>query len=318
LKAHTIPKGIANLESLFDLKDRFKGPKNVKTGSSCPLHETVNLGTPENPKNVNLGKTMSKEERKSYLKLFRQYQDVFAWSYKDLKTYDTRIIQHTIPLKPEMKPFQQKLWKYHPSLEPLMYQELRKLLDARIIFQVRHSAWVENLVPVRKKSGEIRLCVDFRNLNRASEKDNYPVPPMEQLLQTVSGSEIFSLLDGFSGYNQVLVSEEDRLKTTFRTKWGTFAYKRMPFGLINAGETFQRAMDVDFRGLINRCVVVYLDDVTVYSKNREEHIQHLTQIFERCRKYGISLNPKKTIFGVEEGKLLGHIISQAGICIDPE
>jgi hypothetical protein len=105
--------------------------------------------------------------------------------------------------------------KYHPSLEPLMCQELKKLLDAKIIFQVRHSAWVENLVPVRKKSGEIRLCVDFRNLNRASEKDNYPVPPMEQLLQTVSGSEIFSLLDGFSGYNQVLVSEEDRLKTTF-------------------------------------------------------------------------------------------------------
>jgi hypothetical protein len=92
----------------------------------------------------------------------------------------------------------------------------------------------------------------------------------------------------------------------------------MPFGLINAGETFQRAMDVAFRGLINKCVVVYLDDVTVYSKNREEHIQHLTQIFERCRKYGISLNPKKTIFGVEEGKLLGHIISQAGIHIDPE
>jgi hypothetical protein len=89
-------------------------------------------------------------------------------------------------------------------------------------------------------------------------------------------SETFSLLDGFSGYNQVLVSEEDRLKTTFRTKWGTFSYKRMPFRLINATETFQRDMDVDFRGLINRCMVVYLDDVTVYSKNREEHIQHLT------------------------------------------
>jgi hypothetical protein len=105
--------------------------------------------------NVNIGKTMSKEERKDYLKLFRQYQDVFAWSYKDLKTYDTHIIQHTIPLKLEMKPFHQKLRKYHLSLEPLMYQELRKLLDARIIFQVRHSAWVGNLVSVRKKSGEI-------------------------------------------------------------------------------------------------------------------------------------------------------------------
>jgi hypothetical protein len=127
-----------------------------------------------------------------------------------------------------------------------MYQELKKLLDAKIIFQVRHSAWVEHLVPIRKKSEEIRLCVDFRNLSRASKKDNYPVPPMEQLLLTVYGSEIFSLLDGFSSYNQVLFFEEDRLKTTFRTKWGTFAYKRMPFGLINVGETFQRAMEVSF------------------------------------------------------------------------
>jgi hypothetical protein len=99
-----------------------------------------------------------------------------------MKTYDTHIIQHTIPLKPEVKPFQQKIRRYNPSLEPLMCQELKKLLDAEIIFQVRHSTWVANLVPVRKKFGEILLCVDFRNLNRASEKDNYPIPPMEQLL----------------------------------------------------------------------------------------------------------------------------------------
>jgi hypothetical protein len=92
----------------------------------------------------------------------------------------------------------------------------------------------------------------------------------------------------------------------------------MPFGLINGGETLQRDMDVAFQGLINKCVVVYLDGVTVYSKNKEDYIQHLTHIFERCRKYGISLNPKKTIFGVEEGKLLGNIISQEGIHIDPE
>ena len=89
-----------------------------------------------------------------------------------------------------------------------------------------------------KKTGEIRLCVDFRNLNRASDKDNYHVPPMEQILQMVSGCELFSLLDRFLGYNQVLVAEEDRLKTTFRTRWGTFTYRRMPFGLINARAMF--------------------------------------------------------------------------------
>ena len=98
--------------------------------------------------------------------------------------------------------------------------------------------------------------MDFRNLNRASDKDNYLVPPMEQILEIVSGSELFSLLDGFSGYNQVLVAEEDRLKMTFRTRWGTFAYRRMPFGLINARATFQRAMDIAFCGLIGRSAVV--------------------------------------------------------------
>ena len=109
----------------------------------------------------------------------------------------------------------------HPKLEPLIQNEVKKLLDAKIIFRARHSEWVANLVPVRKKSGEIRLCVDFLNMKRASDKYNYPVPPMEQILKMVSGSELFSLLNGFSGYNQVLVVEQDMLKTTFGTKWGT-------------------------------------------------------------------------------------------------
>jgi hypothetical protein len=99
---------------------------------------------------------------------------------------------------------------------------------------------------------------------------------MENLLQTISIYEISPFLDGFLGYNQVPVLEEDRLKSTFLTKWGTFSYKCMPFGLINARENFQRAMDVAFWESINKCVVVYLDDLTVYSKNRKDHIQHLT------------------------------------------
>ena len=98
---------------------------------------------------------------------------------------------------------------------------------------------------------------------------------MEQTLQQVSGSEMFSLLDGFSGYNQVLVASEDRLKTTFRTKWGTYTYRKIPFGLINAAATFHFAMDIAFWGLLGKFVVAYLDDVTLFSKKREEHIIHL-------------------------------------------
>ena len=103
---HMILKGVDNLENLFYLRERFKGSTNTKMGSSCPMYETINIGTLENPKNINLGKTVSKEERKAYFKLLGEYQDVFLWSYRDMKTYDTCIIQHTIPLKLRLKPFQ--------------------------------------------------------------------------------------------------------------------------------------------------------------------------------------------------------------------
>eukprot|EP00253_Pinus_taeda_P016073 PITA_16073 len=141
---------------------------------------------------------------------------------------------------------------------------------------------------------------------------------MEQILQSVAGSELMSFLDGFLGYNQILVHPDDRLKTTFRRKWGTYAYQKMPFGLINAGATFQRVMDIAFKGLINRIVVVYLDDITVFSKERSNHLHDLNQIFQRCKRYGISLNPNKSFFALDKGKLLGFIVSKDGIYIDPD
>jgi hypothetical protein len=119
-----------------------------------------------------------------------------------------------------------------------MEREVKKLLDAQIIVPLRYSSWVANLVPVRKKSGEIRLCVNFRNLNRSSRKGNYPLPNMEHILQRVTGASRISMIDGFSGYNQISVMPEDREKTTFTTPWGTFMYAKMPFGLMNAGATF--------------------------------------------------------------------------------
>ena len=129
---------------------------------------------------------------------------------------------------------------------------------------------------------------------------------------------MLSLLDSFFWYNQVLVSTADQLKNTFRTPWGTYAYRKMPFGLINVGATFQREVDTSFRGLINHSVIVYLDGVTMFSKNRSDHISHLRKVLERCRKFGISLNPKKTILAVTEGILLGFVVSKEGIMIDPE
>ena len=122
-----------------------------------------------------------------------------------------------------------------------------------------------------------------------SLKDHHPLPSMEHILSNVNGSERFWFLDGFDGYNQVLVKESDRYKTTFTTKWGTYAYCKIPFGLTNVGATFQKAMEMAFKNMIERFVLVYLDDIIVYSKNVEDYFGHLRQVFITCREFGVSL-----------------------------
>jgi len=201
---------------------------------------------------------------------------------------------------------------------PLIEKEIKRMYDSKIIVPLRYSKWVSNIVPTRKKTCEIRLCIDFKSLNKVSLKDNYSLPKMDHILQKVVESSRIYLLDGFSCYNQVLIHQEDRDKTTFTTPWGTFMYVKIPFGLMNVEATFQRAMDISFANEIGRFIVIYLDDITVYSKTNEEHLMHLRRVFEKCRRFGISLNPKKTVFGLEEGKLLGHIISKEGLKIDPK
>jgi hypothetical protein len=174
------------------------------------------------------------------------------------------------------------------------------------------------LVPVRKKSGEIRLCVDFRNLNWSSLNDNYPLPKMDHVLEKVVGSNKMSMIDGFSGYNQISIHEDDKEKTAFTTLWGTFMYDKMPFGLMNTRDTFQREMDIAFIGERDKFVVTYLYDLAFFSNSDAEHLVHLKQSFEKCRKFGLSLNPKKSHFSIQEGKLPGHIVSKYGIKVDPK
>ena len=154
---------------------------------------------------------------------------------------------------------------------PMIEKDIKKMYDAKIIVPLSYSKWVSNIVPTRKKIGEIGLCIDFRNLNKVSLKDNYPLPKMDHILQKVAGSSRISLLYGFLGHNQVLVHPGDQDKTTFISPWGTFRYVKMHFGLMNVGATFQREMDISFADEIGRFIVIYIDDITLYSKNDEEH-----------------------------------------------
>jgi hypothetical protein len=182
------------LERLFDINDvaiKDKVPNKDADVAKC------NIGTEGNPKFVKMSSSLTKEQRAVYVELLREFVDVFAWIYEDLRTYDMSVIENKIPLKEEAKPFRWKLRQINPMLLPIMEREVKKLLDARIIVPLRYSEWVANLVPVRKKSGEIILCVDFRNLNRISRKDNYPLPKMEHILQRVTGASRISMIDRF-------------------------------------------------------------------------------------------------------------------------
>jgi len=219
LKDNVIPRGLIPLEELFDQDDVAKKPSLVPTEKGV---EDVNLGTADKPKFVKLSKALSPEVKEKYVNFLSEFSDVFAWDYSDLKVYDKNIIQHTIPIKPDQKPFRQKLRRINPKLLPSIEKEVNRLYKAGIIVPIRFFDWISNLVPVCKKTGEIRLCIDFQNLNKASLKDNYPLPKMDHILQRVVGATRMSLLDGYSGYNQILVHEKDQEKTSFTTPWGTF------------------------------------------------------------------------------------------------
>ena len=188
-------------------------------------------------------------------------------------------------------------------------EEVRKQIDAGFLITSEYPQWLANIVPVPKKDGKVRMCVDYRDLNKASPKDNFPLPHIDVLVDNTAKCKVFSFMDGFSGYNQIKMAPEDREKTSFITPWGAFCYIVMPFGLINAGATYQRGMTKIFHDMIHKEIEVYVDDMIVKSGTEEEHVEYLLKMFQWLRKYKLRLNPNKCTFGVRSGKLLGFIVS---------
>ena len=160
-------------------------------------------------------------------------------------------------------------------------------------------------------------CVDFRNLNRVYPKDEFPLPNMDLLIDSVSGNAIFSFTDGFSRNNKIRIAPRDAEKTAFKTPISNFYYTVMPFGLKNAGATYQRIMTAIFYDMMHQVLEDYVDDIVMKSKKREEHVQILKKIFERCRAFKLRMNPLKCAFGVSSGKFLGFMVHNRGIDVDP-
>ncbi|WJX45728.1 hypothetical protein P8452_32589 [Trifolium repens] len=280
--------------------------------------ELINLGTDEEKREIKIGALLEASIKERVIDLLKEYVDIFAWSYQDMPGLDPEIVEHRLPLKPECPPVKQKLRRSHPDMALKIKEEVQKQIDAGFLITSEYPQWLANIVPVPKKDGKVRMCVDYRDLNKASPKDDFPLPHIDVLVDNTAKSKVFSFMDGFSGYNQIKMAVEDREKTSFITPWGTFCYKVMPFGLTNAGATYQRGMTTLFHDMMHKEIEVYVDDMIVKSGTEGEHVEYLLKMFQRLRKYRLRLNPNKCTFGVRSGKLLGFIVSQKGIEVDPD
>ena len=169
---------------------------------------------------------------------------------------------------------------------------------------------------MKKKDGQIHCCVDFRNLNKAHPKDEFPLPNIDFLVDSAAGSSMFPFMNGYSGYNQIRMAAKDVEKTAFKTLIGNFYYTVMPFGLKNAGATYQRSMIAIFHDMMHKDIEDYEDDIVVKSKTRAGHLQIFEQVFERCKKYKLRMNPMKCAFGVSIGNFLGFLVHHRGISVD--
>ena len=196
--------------------------------------------------------------------------------------------------------------------------EVTKLLAAGFIREVHYLKWLANVVLVKKANGKWRMYVNFTDLNRACPKDSFPLPRIDQLVDSTAGHKLLTFMDAFSGYNQIRMAEEDQEKSSFITSQGLYCYKVMPFGLKNAGATCQRLENKMFSKQIARNMEVYVDDMLVKSREELAHLDDLKETFTTLKQYQMKLNPAKYIFGVASGKFLGFMVSQRGIEANPE
>ena len=266
---------------------------------------------------IKMGTHLPDEEVAKYRDLILEFSDVMAWSYKDMKGIPPYIVQHTIPLVPNARPVRHKEKRLNPNMQLVVKAELLKLLEASFIRPVEITDWVSPMILVRKKNGKLRVCIDYRQLNKQTRKDHFPLPFVNTILDEVAGHELYTFMDGYSDYNQISIAPEDWHKTAFTTPWGTYIYVVMPFGLCNALAAFQRAMTYAFSELLHKSLTVFIDDYSTHS-TEAEHLHWVRECLLCCRRSSIAVNPFKLYLAVKRGVLLGHIVSAAGTEPDPE
>jgi hypothetical protein len=228
------------------------------------------------------------------------------------------VIEHHLKIHPDARPVRQKPCKQSIERQNFIREQVRKLLQAGFIEEVYHPVWLANPVVVPKANGKLRMCIDYTNLNKACPKDPYPLPRIDQIVDSTSGCDLLSFIDAYSGFHQIKMARDDRKHTAFVTVDGLYCYTVMPYGLLNALPTFARAMNITLGDLVRDIVEVYVDDIVVKTRESCSLLENLARIFDKLRVTSTKLNPEKCVFGVSAGKLIGFLVSHRGIEANPD
>ena len=283
---------------------------------------------------VIISSSLNALEEGKLLRVLRDHKQALGWSLADLKGIRPSMCMHRILLEDGHKPSVEAQRRLNPTMKEVVRKEVLKWLDTGVIYPISDSAWVSPVQVVPKKGGTTviktennillpsrtvtgwRICIDYRKLNKATRKDHFPLPFLDQMLDRLTGYQYYCFLDGYSGYNQIAIAPEDQEKTTFTCPYGTFAFRRMPFGLCNAPGTFQRCMMAIFSDMVEKTIEIFMDDFSVMGNSFDNCLANLRAVLARCEETNLVLNWEKCHFMVQEGIVLGHRISARGIEVD--
>ena len=257
---------------------------------------------------VIISSSLELDQENKLLEILRTHKTAIDWKIEDIKGISPLICTHMIHLEEDVKPSIQPQRRLNPVMKEVVKKEVLKLMDVGVIYPIAYSKWVSPTQIVPKKSGVTvvanehneliptrvttgwRVCIDYRKLNAGTRKDHFPLHFMDQMLERVVGHGFYCFLDGYSGYNQIEIALEDQEKTTFTYPFGTFAFRKMPFGLCNALGTFQRCMMGIFSDMIEHILEIFMDDFFVFGDSYEECMENLRRVLERCQEKKLVLN----------------------------
>ena len=283
---------------------------------------------------VIISSSLESDQENKLLEILITHKTAIGWIIADIKGISPLIYTHRIHLEEDVKPSRQPQRCLNPIMKEVVKKEVLKLLEIGVIYPIADSKWVSPTQVVPKKYGvnvvanennELiptcvtsgwRVCIDYRKLNAGTRKDHFPLPFVDQMLERVAGHEFYCFLDGYSGYNQIEIALEDQEKTTFTCSFGTFTFRKIPFGLCNAPGTFQRCMMGIFSDMIELILEIFMDDFSVFGDSYEGCLENLRKVLKRCQEKNLVLNWEKCHFMVTQGIVLGHIVSKKGIEVD--